>query len=123
MIRSEEDELGNTYLISRFDRDFDLARPTGFVDQAAAQLSFNIDRMVDIAEEHGVELLFVDYITAVFVNGVLEQILGEKGLPLVQLDVSKPEPYLSDDQFHPNPRGHQLIADRLFNVLKDERPH
>lgn len=111
-----KDELGQTYSISTYDQAIDNSMDwKSFPEYAEAQLAFNIDEIIRLANLYGVKLIFVGYFHSP-ANGPLKRYFSKKPIPFVQLNPHDYTQYTLDG-FHPNAKGNEYIANEILKVL------
>lgn len=112
-----KDDFGQAYTISTYDPSIETKMDwKGFREYAEAQLIFNLDEIVRLANTHGVKLLFVSYFHSP-ANDPLKRYFSNTGIPLVELTPVDYQQYMSEDGFHPNAEGHAYIGKEIMRVL------
>ena len=115
----DTDDIGNKYMISMFDLSIDeKADFNTFFHYADTQLTFNINEIIKLAERYDVKLIFVGYFTSP-ANKYLKKFFSNSTIPYIEIDNAENyKQYLTKDNFHPNPKGHEYIASEIFNIVQ-----
>ena len=112
-----KDDFGQTYTISTYDLSIEKQMDwNSFHEYAQAQLFFNLDEIIRLANQHGVKLMFVSYFTSP-ANMPLKGYFSNTSIPFVELTPKNYQQYVSEDGFHPNTAGHEYIGKEIFRVL------
>ena len=113
-----QDDFSQSYSVSHWDPSIDEENTGGsFREYAEAQLFFNLDEIIKLANKHGVKLIFVSYFHSP-ANWPLKRYFSKYTIPLVELDPGDISPYVSEDGFHPSAEGHEYIGKKIFRVLE-----
>jgi len=84
------------------------------------QLELNYQDIIDVVQSHGVEVVMISYLrSGPWLRGALKRIAKRNGVIYVDLystrtDSSK---FFTKDHFHPNERGHRVVAGRILEAL------
>lgn len=119
----ETHKAGQKVLLARYNRAAEkrALKTKAFKDAAKAQLEFNTQRMIAIAQRHEVDLVFVGYLDS-GATPIMQRIVENEGAPWVDVRTSRAlDLYVSRDKWHPSPTGHEHIADRILqHIVRDE---
>jgi len=89
-----------------------------------AQLKSNLKTMISMAKEKGIEVLLVSVpdlsLFGLSPLGLYEEVAEEEEVPLVSGVLSKilSDPSLKSDQIHPNAKGYRVMAEKIFEAMK-----
>jgi lysophospholipase L1-like esterase len=113
-----KDDFGQSYTISKFDASIQNEMNwNAFSEYAEAQLFFNLDQIITLANKHDIKLMFVSYFHSL-ANRPLKRYFSDKSIPLVELTPDDYQQYMSEDGFHPNVEGHEYIGKAIFHELQ-----
>ncbi|MFC1514369.1 SGNH/GDSL hydrolase family protein [Candidatus Omnitrophota bacterium] len=104
---------------------FDQNKETGQIKpQYVHQLQYNYTRIISrIRDKYQSNIIILQYIapSSDKTNSIIKKISRENNAICVNTgELSRRKDLISKDGFHPNKRGHILIARRLFDVLTDK---
>ena len=89
-----------------------------------AQLKSNLKTMISMAKEKGIEILLISVpnlsLFGLSPLGLYEEVAEEEEVPLVSGVLSKilGDPSLKSDQIHPNAKGYSVMAEKIFEAMK-----
>jgi len=87
------------------------------------QVELNYGDVIDIIRAYGARLVMTSYMRAdPRLRQLLERIARDKDVPYLELysrETDRDE-YFNDDRFHPNERGHEVIATKLADLLEKD---
>jgi len=89
-----------------------------------AQLKSNLKTMISMAKEKGIEVLLISVpnlsLFGLSPLGLYEEVAEEEEVPLVSGVLSKilSDPSLKSDQIHPNAKGYRVMAEKIFEAMK-----
>jgi len=90
------------------------------------QYKFNIDNITQFVRNEGSEVIYITYLTPVMYEEIKDAAYRNRAILCDQVEMLKKEDItlstlLTEDGFHPNSKGYQLMAKFLFKIIEESK--